>query len=243
MADEKKEKPKERKAKPNEEKIRFAEAKSGGVQRDSTKPEAKAPEAHAPKPAEKPVQAPKPAHAEAPKHEAMAETQKVPASHREAMQKPAEKSVAPKADAKPEPKKKKAKKKGVRVELARGKRKTSVARAAVKEGHGRIRVNSMLTSAMPNRFLREMIEEPLRLAGPEGNGLDVEVKVHGGGESGQAQASRTAIARALSQYFGENLKKSYEEADKYLLAEDPRRVEPKKYKGRKARARFQKSYR
>lgn len=221
MADEKKEKPKERKARPNEE---------------------KKPEVHVPKPAEKPAQAPKPVHAEAPKHEAMAETQKVSASHREAMQKPAEKSAAPKAEARPEPKKKKAKK-GVRVELARGKRKTSVARAAVKEGHGRIRVNSMLSSAMPNRFLREMIEEPLRLAGPEGNSVDVEVKVHGGGESGQAQASRTAIARALSQYFGENLKKSYEEADKYLLAEDPRRVEPKKYKGRKARARFQKSYR
>lgn len=188
------------------------------------KPEMKAPEVHVPKPAEKPVQAPKPVHVEAPKHEA----------------KPVEK-VAPKAEAKPE--KKKAKKKGVRVELARGKRKTSVARAAVKEGHGRIRVNSMLTSAMPNRFLREMIEEPLRLAGPEGNKVDVEVKVNGGGESGQAQASRTAIARALSQYFGEGLKKSYEEADKYLLDEDPRRVEPKKYKGRKARARFQKSYR
>ena len=188
---------------------------------EERKPEAKAPEAHAPKPAH---EAAKPAHAEAPKHEA----------------KPAEKP-APKAEAKPE--KKRAKKKVARVELARGKRKTSVARAAVKEGHGRIRVNSMLTSAMPNRFLREMIEEPLRLAGPEGNKVDVEVKVNGGGESGQAQASRTAIARALSQYFGEGLKKSYEEADKYLLDEDPRRVEPKKYKGRKARARFQKSYR
>ena len=186
MAEEKKEKPKERKAPKAEEK----------------KMEAKPPEAHAPKQAEKP---------------------------------------APKAEGKE--KKKKAKKKGVRVELARGKRKTSVARAAVKEGYGRIRVNSMLTSAMPNRFLREMIEEPLRLAGPEGNTVDVEVKFNGGGECGQAQASRTAIARALSQYFGEGLKKSYEEADKYLFDEDPRRVEPKKYKGRKARARFQKSYR
>jgi small subunit ribosomal protein S9 len=222
MADEKKEKPKERKARPKEE---------------AKKIEAKPPEVHAPKPAEKPVQAqaPKPAHAEAPKAEARHEAKPAPAA--------ALKHEAKPAEAKAEPKKKKAKKKGARVELARGKRKTSVARAAVKEGHGRIRVNSMLTSAMPNRFLREMIEEPLRLAGPEGNGVDVEVKVHGGGESGQAQASRTAIARALSQYFGENLKKSYEEADKYLLDEDPRRVEPKKYKGRKARARFQKSYR
>lgn len=151
---------------------------------------------------------------------------------------------APKAEEKPPAvKKKRAGKKGARVEMARGKRKTSIARAVVREGHGRIRVNSMLTSAMPNRFLREMIEEPLRLAGPDGSKVDVDVNVCGGGESGQAQASRTAIARALSQYFGEGLKKLYEETDKYLLNEDPRRVEPKKYKGRKARARFQKSYR
>ncbi|MEW5996998.1 MAG: 30S ribosomal protein S9 [Candidatus Micrarchaeota archaeon] len=152
--------------------------------------------------------------------------------------------AAPKAEEKPPAeKKKKARKKGVRVEIARGKRKTSVARAVAKEGHGRIRVNSVLSSALPNRFLRDMIEEPLRLAGPEGNKVDVDVSVRGGGESGQAQASRTAVARALAQYFGEGLKKSYEEADKYFLNEDPRRVEPKKYKGRKARARFQKSYR
>ncbi len=227
MADEKKDKA----AKPKKPEERADRPKVA-----EKKPEPK-PEVHVPKPAEKPAQAPKPAHAEAPKQEAKPAEKPVQAP------KPAN-AEAPKAEAKPEPKKKKAKKKeGVRVELARGKRKTSVARAAVKEGHGRIRVNSMLTSAMPNRFLREMIEEPLRLAGPEGNSVDVEVKVNGGGESGQAQASRTAIARALSQYFGENLKKSYEEADKYLLDEDPRRVEPKKYKGRKARARFQKSYR
>lgn len=203
MAEEKKEKPKERKARPE-----------------------KKAEAHAPKPAEKPAhEAPK-AHPEAPKHEAAQKLQE-----------------APKAEAAQKPKRARARKKGVKVETARGKRKTGVARASVKEGHGRIRVNSMLTSAMPNRFLREMVEEPLRLAGPEGNKVDVEVHVRGGGESGQAQASRTAIARALSKYFGEGLKKSYEEADKYLLDEDPRRVEPKKYKGRKARARFQKSYR
>lgn len=204
MAEEKKEKPKVKRAKPEHKK-----AEAG-------------PEAHAPKPEEKP------AHAEAPKAEAKPEALPAPA--------------AQKHEAKAE-QKKRARKKGARVEIARGKRKTSVARASVREGHGRIRVNSMLTSAMPNRFLREMIEEPLRLAGPEGNKVDVDVNVCGGGESGQAQASRTAIAKALAQYFGEGLKKSYEEADKYLLCEDPRRVEPKKYKGRKARARFQKSYR
>ncbi|MDD2655285.1 MAG: 30S ribosomal protein S9 [Candidatus ainarchaeum sp.] len=129
------------------------------------------------------------------------------------------------------------------MEVARGKRKTSVARASVKEGSGRIRVNSLLSSAIHNRYIRDMIEEPLRVAGPEGNKVDVDVSMYGGGEMGQAQAARTAIARALAKYFGEGLKNTYDEADKYFLCEDPRRVEPKKYKGRKARARFQKSYR
>jgi len=138
---------------------------------------------------------------------------------------------------------KKAKKKAEKVEIARGKRKTSIARASVREGSGRIRVNSLLTSTIQNRYVRELIEEPLAFAGPEGNKVDVYVSTRGGGEMGQAQAARTAIARALAQYFGEGLKKAYDEADKYFLCEDPRRVEPKKYKGRKARARFQKSYR
>lgn len=140
-------------------------------------------------------------------------------------------------------KSKKPRKKAGKVVVARGKRKTSVARASVKEGSGRIRVNSLLSSAIHNRYIREMIEEPLRAAGPDGNKVDVSVSMYGGGEMGQAQAARTAIAKALAQYFGEGLKSTYEGMDKYFLCEDPRRVEPKKYKGRKARARFQKSYR
>jgi small subunit ribosomal protein S9 len=152
--------------------------------------------------------------------------------------KPAE---APKP-AKPKRQRKK-KKKSVKVEIARGKRKTSIARAVVREGEGRVRVNSMLVGSIPNRFARELIEEPVSIAGPQASKVDIEVNVSGGGEMGQAQASRTAIARALAQYFGEGLKKEYEELDKYFLKEDPRRVEPKKYRGPKARARFQKSYR
>jgi small subunit ribosomal protein S9 len=219
MAEEKKEKPKERKAKPNEE---------------------KKPEAHVPKPADKPAQAPKPV--EAKPHAAVQAESKPHTAPAEA--KPAvEKKAEQKPEAKPGKKSRKPRKKAGRVELARGKRKTSVARASVKEGSGRLRVNSLLSGAIHNRFIRELIEEPLRLAGPDGNKVDVSVSMHGGGEMGQAQAARTAIARALSQYFGEGLKTTYEGMDKYLLCEDPRRVEPKKYKGRKARARFQKSYR
>ncbi len=147
------------------------------------------------------------------------------------------------ATKKPAAKKARKKKKGVQVEHARGKRKKAIARATVKEGSGRIRVNSKLVSSSGNKYFRGIVEEPLLLLGPDGLKVDVNVSVRGGGEMGQAQACRTAVARALAQYFGEGAVAKFKEDDTYLLREDPRRVEPKKYKGRKARARFQKSYR
>ena len=74
--------------------------------------------------------------------------------------------------------------------------------------------------------------------------IDVSVNVKGGGVMGQIQAARTAIARALVEYFeDEGLAKKMYEYDRYLLGNDPRRVEPKKDRARKARAKYQKSYR
>ena len=151
--------------------------------------------------------------------------------------------LEPKGRLKGKAKKPKRKKKAIRTELARGKRKRAIARARVKEGSGRVRMNSVLSGRMENRYARELVEEPMRIAGPEALKVDVDVNVRGGGVMGQAQAARTAVARALAQFLGEGVKKRFEETDKYLLAEDPRRVEPKKYKGPKARARSQKSYR
>ncbi|MBU0586162.1 30S ribosomal protein S9, partial [Candidatus Micrarchaeota archaeon] len=61
---------------------------------------------------------------------------------------------------------------------------------------------------------------------------------------GQAQAARVAIAKALVDYTqDEALKKTFLDHDRSLLVDDVRRVEAKKYKGPKARARYQKSYR
>lgn len=175
------------------------------------------------------------------KEKRLARARKEQGEEKEVESKHEAKAEAPKAETEKKPKK--PRKKASRIELARGKRKTSIARASVREGSGRIRVNSFLTSTIQNKYVRELIEEPLTFAGPEGSKVDVCVSTRGGGVMGQAQAARTAIARALAQYFGEGLKKAYNESDKYFLCEDPRRVEPKKYKGRKARARFQKSYR
>src|SRR3989344_5032874 len=77
----------------------------------------------------------------------------------------------------------------------------------------------------------------------EGNGK-IYINVHGGGFSGQAQAARTAIARAIVKFTKDDkLKAQFTQYDRSFLVEDPRRVEPKKFKGPKARARFTKSYR
>jgi len=144
---------------------------------------------------------------------------------------------------KTEKKKSSAKKKKEFV-IARGKRKTSVARVVIKPGSGRVRLNKILVDSINNKYVREIITEPLRYVGPEANSLDININASGGGVMGQAQAARTAIAKALVNYFkSEELKKKFESIDRSLIVEDPRRVEPKKFKGPKARARYQKSYR
>jgi small subunit ribosomal protein S9 len=189
--------------------------------------------------------------ADEPKKENAAPVAKKEEKPEEKKPKPVEKPEPKKAGEKKEgsrPNAKKArkpkkKKKSVRVEHSRGKRKRAIARATVKEGSGRIRVNSKLVSSIGNKYFRSIVSEPLELIGPDGLKVDVSVKVRGGGEMGQAQACRTAIAKALAQYFGEGAIAKYNEDDRYLLREDPRRVEPKKYMGPKARARDQKSYR
>lgn len=139
---------------------------------------------------------------------------------------------------------KKAKTPKSKVVVARGKRKESKARARIKEGKGEVRINSLSVKSYSNKYLRSVVMEPLTYMGPEVNEIDISVSVKGGGMMGQAQAARTAIAKALVAYFDkENLKEKFISIDRSLLVEDTRRVESKKYRGPKARARYQKSYR
>ncbi|MBN2478209.1 30S ribosomal protein S9 [Candidatus Micrarchaeota archaeon] len=139
-------------------------------------------------------------------------------------------------------KKKTGKKKDVTI--SRGKRKKSIARATVKKGKGTVRVNGVGVLGIQNVYISELVMEPVKIAGAKAVELDISVTVNGGGVMGQAQAARTAIAKALVEYLDdESLKEAYMERDRSLLVEDSRRVEPKKYRGPKARARFQKSYR
>lgn len=134
-------------------------------------------------------------------------------------------------------KKRKAKKSGV----VRGKRKEATARAYLRPGKGNVYYNGLALNAVPSAYVRQIITEPLRFT--DGAKYDVFVSTHGGGSMGQAQAARVAIANVLVAHEGDELKARMMEADRSLLVEDSRRVEPKKFRGPGARARFTKSYR
>lgn len=124
------------------------------------------------------------------------------------------------------------------------KRKTAIARATIRKGVGRVRINKKPLEIYTPELARLKITEPLNLAGDRTNKVDIMVKVHGGGVMGQADATRTAVARGLVRYFQDDkLKELYLKQDRSLLVNDPRRKEPKHQLGRGARKKRQKSYR
>ncbi len=89
------------------------------------------------------------------------------------------------------PAKKKAKPKQKKAgNVFRGKRKESIARATVRKGKGKIRINSTLLSAVDNKFVRGIVSEPLHLAPEIASQVDISINVAGGGQMGQAQADR-----------------------------------------------------
>ena len=124
----------------------------------------------------------------------------------------------------------------------RGKRKQAVARATLKSGSGNIRVNGHNLDSFGTEMMRLRIKEPLILAGNTAQKVDCSVNVNGGGMSGQADAIRLAIARALVQH-DESLKKTFTAYDRLLLVADVRQKEVCKPNDSKARAKRQKSYR
>ncbi len=132
-----------------------------------------------------------------------------------------------------------------KVLLTSGKRKTAVARATVRAGKGRVRVNNVPVEIFEPQIARDKILEPLRLAGDNvWRQLDIDIRMSGGGFMGQADAARTAVARALLRWTkSSHLQTLFAEYDRTLIAGDPRRREPKKFGGPGARAKDQKSYR
>ncbi len=125
-----------------------------------------------------------------------------------------------------------------------GKRKTAVARATTRDGKGKITINGFPIEFYPVGILREKIQEPVILVGEKALKMDIEVQVHGGGVTGQADAARTAIAKGIVKYLKDDtIEEAYKKYDRTILVSDVRRKLPKKPQGKGARARRQKSYR
>jgi len=132
----------------------------------------------------------------------------------------------------------------MRVINTSGKRKTAVARATFRPGKGVVRINSFSLPVFSTELARMKISEPLELIPNALEGVDVAVKVSGGGVMGQAEAVRTAIARGIVKWHNDpRMKDVFHVYDRSLLVNDSRQKEAKKPHGRGARKKFQKSYR
>ena len=117
-----------------------------------------------------------------------------------------------------------------------GRRKTSVARVILRSGNGKVTVNDKeFQNAFPLKVQRDDILAPFKVTDTS-NKYDVFVNVRGGGNTGQSQAIRLGIARALENINGEFRTPLKAEG---FLTRDPRMVERKKYGQPKARKRFQ----
>ncbi|WP_018462964.1 MULTISPECIES: 30S ribosomal protein S9 [Prevotellaceae] len=117
-----------------------------------------------------------------------------------------------------------------------GRRKNAVARVYLSEGTGKITINKKdLTEFFPSAILQYVVKQPLQLMEAEGK-YDIKANLNGGGFTGQSQALRLAIARALVKIDADDKKKL---KDAGFLTRDSRSVERKKPGQPGARRRFQ----
>jgi small subunit ribosomal protein S9 len=119
---------------------------------------------------------------------------------------------------------------------ATGRRKSSIAQVFMKPGTGNIVINKKpMNQYFPYETMKMIVQQPFNVVAVNGK-YDINVRVKGGGYSGQASAIRHGISRALvmaNPDFRGKLKKEG------LMTRDPRVVERKKYGQKGARARFQ----
>ena len=119
---------------------------------------------------------------------------------------------------------------------ALGRRKCAVARVYVSEGNGKITINKRdLTEYFPSTILQFVVKQPLALL-DVAEKYDINVNLYGGGYTGQSQALRLAIARALVKINAEDKKALRAEG---FMTRDSREVERKKPGRPKSRRRFQ----
>ncbi|MBQ0785951.1 MULTISPECIES: 30S ribosomal protein S9 [unclassified Lacinutrix] len=117
-----------------------------------------------------------------------------------------------------------------------GRRKTAVARVYLAAGTGKITVNKKdMTDYFSTATLQYKVNQPLVMTNNDGN-FDITVNVFGGGITGQAEAIRLGLSRAMCEIDAENRLILKPEG---LLTRDPRMVERKKFGQKKARKKFQ----
>ena len=117
-----------------------------------------------------------------------------------------------------------------------GRRKSAIARVYLTEGTGKITINKKdIETYFPSAILRYVVKQPLETPEVEGK-YDIKANLDGGGFTGQSQALRLAIARALVKLNAEDKKVL---KDNGFLTRDSRAVERKKPGQPKARRRFQ----
>lgn len=117
-----------------------------------------------------------------------------------------------------------------------GRRKTAVARVYLSSGKGNITVNKReFDNYFSTDTLKYKVKQPLALTNNEGV-FDININVSGGGITGQAEAIRLALSRAMCELDAENRTTLKPEG---LLTRDPRMVERKKFGQKKARKKFQ----
>ena len=129
---------------------------------------------------------------------------------------------------------------GIIQYLGTGRRKTAVARVFLRPGDGKVSINGRtVENYFPSARQRQRVQQPFLLTETAGK-FDLLILAHGGGMTGQADAIRLGIARAL-QKFNMELRQVMKKQG--YLTRDPRKHERKKYGRPGARKRFQYSKR
>ncbi|EAK88714.1 40S ribosomal protein S16 [Cryptosporidium parvum Iowa II] len=133
-----------------------------------------------------------------------------------------------------------------------GRKKNAVAVALCREGKGLVHFNGKPLDLIQPEQLKVKAFEPILLLGKQiFSGVDIRIRVSGGGYTSQVFAIRQALAKAIVAYTQKFVDEATKQEirdilvsyDRSLVIADPRRCEPKKFGGPGARARIQKSYR
>ncbi len=127
---------------------------------------------------------------------------------------------------------------------SKAKKKEAIARAVIRKGSGKIKINKRDISLFEPKQVKAFIEEPLKILPDLAKEVDIDISVKGGGVMGQASSIRSAIAKSFVLFSKDvKVKQALVAYDRLLLVDDVRRVESKKPLGTKARKKKQMSKR